>query len=322
MKLSNVLLIFLVLLWGCGSDPVAEGDAAYQRGEYAQAIRHYQEALKAQPQSTAVQEKLGLAYCRLGQLFYQKRHVWRAFEANVEKGVKLIGENPSPETRRELTRLYLALALAFKETPPENNHQKREFFDKTLHYLEEARRLDPENSEAEKVLNDFMAENFADMLAKGQRYLELGKQDPANYLVAEYYLSRALKFRPQDARAAEYLQRARQAALAVPDMDQAVPLAITNQAHKKGLDAFYVVAFNNTHAPLRLDPAGFRLNLVNGDQLQPLQKHPFTHPFPAARVAPGKSSEGVLVFRIPAKARVSRLVYLADGEVLGSKALP
>ncbi len=322
MKNLTFLLMGLALVMSCGQDPLAEGDAAYQRGDYARAVKFYQEAQQKNPRAVQVKEKLALAYCRLGQMYYQKRRVWRAFEANVEKGVGLLPEQPSPETLQELSRVYLALARAFKETPPENLHQKQRFFEKTLRYLEKARELDPNNGEVEQALNDFMNANFEEMLQKGQRYFELGTQDPANYLVAEYYLSHALKFRPQDARAADYLKRCRQEALVVPDMDLTVPLAITNHAHKKGLDAFYVVAINNTAEPVSIHPAGFALALADGQVLQPLLDHPFAHPFPESSVAPGKSAEGVVVFRIPGRASATRLEYRSNGDVLGYKNLP
>jgi len=91
-----------VSLASCASSEVRQGDRLAERGEWDQAVAVYREALKKEPFSEKVQERLDHAKAQAAQ-----RH--------FVEGRKLLGDNRLPEALRELKQ-----AVGFDPTKPEH----------------------------------------------------------------------------------------------------------------------------------------------------------------------------------------------------------
>lgn len=325
MKLSLLLMIIipaLLLLTGCSKAPLEKGDEAFQQGHYGEAIFAYLEAAKEQPENDAIKEKIATAYFKQGEMIYQKRRVLRAFQARVEKGSEYLPINLSDQMRKTVSNTHLQLALAYQKTRPENNYQKKEYFDKTLYNLEEALAFDPANSKAEKVLRQFKTAHFQEMLNKGKRYFDLGKKDPLNYLNADYYLTNATKFNPENKEALKLLKKVRSKALNVLDPTQQTPLAIADRTSKEGFLAYLVVIQNPDLEDLKISAADFVLATRGGKEIKGQSSELFAQALNPTLLKNGAEVSGVVAFPVKKSEKPTRLEFRANGKVLGYKNLP
>ena len=105
-----------------------DADAAYERGDVQQAIRLYEELLKAQPDSVEARTNLGVALARIGR--------YNDAIAQYDKALRRAPENPS---------ILLDVALAW---------YKQAVFDKAAATLEHLRAKHPENRQSLYLLAD------------------------------------------------------------------------------------------------------------------------------------------------------------------------
>ncbi len=315
-------MLLVILLSGCSKTPVEKGDEAFAQGRYAEAIRAYLEATKEQPENPALKEKIATAYFKQGEKLFQMRKVLKAFEARVELGAKYVPEQPSEQMRKTLSQVYYALAMAYKNTPPENPYQKKTYFDKTLSYLEKAIRFDENNNEARQALQSFQNEHFQEMLDKGIDRYNKGKVDETNYILADYYLTNANKFKPGDPQVQKYLRLARKKALNILDPGQRIPLAITDQLKKDQYLAFYVVVHNIDLPKIAFDASNFYLISDEGSEIQGEANPMFDSYLKPVTLGQEEETEGVVAFPIKPNQKYHRLELRFDGEVLGYKNLP
>ncbi len=325
MKITWLFLAWLTVglfLIHCGSDPVQKGDAAFQQGNYGEAVLYYEEALKDQPENTALKRKLAIANFKLGEQLFKARRVIRAFEGRLKEGLKYAPQPMDDAFKRELSHTYLALALAYKKLPPKNPIQRETFFQKTLYYLEQARKVDTTNTEAEQAYQKFVQENFDTMLQKGLAAFQKGKADPGKYFVAEYYLEKALQFKPDHRQARKYLTLARKNGLDVLDMNKRYPIAITSQKQVKDVYAIFVVVRNNTTQPITVAPENFILLLDDESDYTGTTRPEFKPPFNKRTLQSAEEAEGVVVFTISGKVRPRRLELWLNDELASAKNFP
>ena len=312
----------VLFLLACGGDPLPRGDEAFQQGKYAEAMKYYKEALKNQPDNPEIQKKIAFTYFKIGEYFFKTRRVIRAFEGQVEKGIQAAPDPDDPEFRRQLSQTYFALAEAYQSVKPENPVQKEQFFKKTLFYLEKAIETDSSNSAAQQALQQFSEKNFQEMLNRGLNAYKKGPEDPLEYLAAEFYLTRALKFNPDHKEARRYLRLARKKGLDVLNMSQDMPIAISSQLKKGRLLAYYIVIRNNTNEPRRVSSRNFYLLTAEGDEVQGSTSQEFAEPFQETTLQPGEETGGVVTFQIQPRKKYVRVEYWHENAVLGYKNLP
>ncbi len=317
-----ISFLLLTLLIGCGSDPLTKGDEAFQQGNYGEAVINYEEALKAQPENDEIRKKLAIANFKLGEQLFKARKVIRVYEGRIKEGLKYAPKNPDAEFQRALSNAYLGVALAYKNLPPQNPTQREMFFQKTLNYLEKARQTDPQNSAAEKAYTQFVEENFGKMLNKGIAAYKKGKKDPGQYLIAEYYLEKALSFKPDHAEAKKYLRRARKGGLDVLDMSKHYPIAITSQKWMKNWYAIYVVVRNNTNQDITVAPENFVLLAADESEYTGTARPEFKPPFSKTVLKPATEADGVVVFAVKGKPRFTRLELWLNDELASAKNFP
>ncbi len=311
----------LLLLAGCGSDPVQKGDNAFQEGNYGAAVLQYEKALQEQD-TPEIRKKLAIANFKLGELLYKRRHVIRAYEGRIKEGLKYAPQNPDAELKRALSNAYLGVALEYKNLPPKNPTQREQFFQKTLEYLEKAVQTDPQNTKAQQAMAQFTEENFEKMLNRGIRAYKKGKSDPGQFIIAEYYLEKALNFKPNHPEAQKYLKLARKGGLDVLDMSKQYPIAITSQKWIQGAYAIYVVVRNNTRNAITVAPENFILLASDESEYTGSTRPEFKPPFVQKTLKPAEEADGVLVFQVQGKPHFTRLELWLNDELASAKNFP
>ncbi len=311
-----------LLIFFCAQDPIARGDKAFDQGNYGEALQYYLEALKQQPDNAALKSKIASAYLEQGQKIYQRTKSIRAFEARILKAEKYISENPTPELKKILSETYRQLAMAYKNAKPENDYQRLEYFNKTLENLEKALQYDPENKLAAEDMQAFQQERFQEMYDKGMNLYKKAKREPINYIAAEYYLSRALKLKPEDENLRKTLRKVRQKYLNILDPGQKAPIAITDRLKKEGYLAFLVVVKNQTEGDLSVSAGNFYLVTDQGEAVPGKASTQFANPLKSKVLKVYEETEGVVTFPIKRGTRYVRLEFRVDGETLGYKNLP
>ncbi len=325
MKLKTVSLAFLILplflVW-CSKSPIEKGDAAASEGNYGEALRQYFEAVKQQPDNSALKEKIATAYFRQGEKVYERGRVIRAFEDRVSKGMQYVPDSLSAAMRVNLSDVYLKLALAYKGATPENPFQKKQYFDQALSNLETALEYDSTNQVAKTAMKKMKDENFQEMLDKGLTAYKKGPNDPVRYIAAEYYFSNALKLDAGSAEASRYLKLTRQKSLNLLDPGQEVPIAITDQMENETYKAFLVVAHNQSPDPIKVAAGNFFLLSDDGKTLQGKSSEMFATPLEAKTIANGAETSGVVAFPLTPGTKFTRLEFRSSGKVMGYKNLP
>lgn len=324
MKSFSIILLSFLVFWiaGCSKAPEERGDEALANGRYAEAVKAYLEAMQTAPDSDALKEKIATAYFRQGEKIYSLRKVIPAFEMRVEKGTEYLPINLSDEMRHTVAEVNLKMAKAYLDARPENQIQKKEFFDKILYYLEETLAYDPANDRAGQMLSEFQKEHFQEMLTKGKSAYDKGKRDPVSYITADYYLTNAIKFDPESKEAAKYLKLARQKALNVLDPTQSLPLAVTDQVKKEGFLALMVVVQNPDMPDQNISAGDFVLLTKDGQETAGVSSELFAESISEVTLKQGGEISGVVAFPLKKNADYQRLELRGEGKVLGYKNLP
>ncbi len=272
MRYLTKIFLFLtpiVFLISCGGNPIEEGDKAFAKGKYPDAILKYQEALKEKPNDIALKEKLAISYMYKGLDLYKRRKNIKAFEGNYNRALENLDEDIStPELKKDYSKILYELGKAFNASNPENEIQKKEYLDKTLSYLEQAIEFDESNQKAKDLLAQVQSDNFQQMFDRGVSYYNSAKKskNDEDYLVAEYYLAKAVSFNPDDQEAAKYLKLARKKAMKVFDFDTVFPMAIAGYMQKGKFTMFDFTIVNNTMESVTIKPENFTLTDKEGNE--------------------------------------------------------
>ena len=318
--MSSILI--LMAAQGCTSDPIEQGDKAFQEGKYAQAIKFYLEAKKEHAGGQELNEKIAIAYFKLGEDFYKKRKVLSAFNAKVNEGLQYLPDTLSEHSQKLLSDVHLSLARAYMNTQPENIIQKRQFYDNAQKHIQKALSYNPDNSAAQAEWQKFIEANFTEMYEKGKRYFKQGKKSKSDYLIAEFYLNRAVQLKPDHPEASKLLKEARKRSLNLLDMDQDLPFAITDRVKKENTLSFLIVLTNNTDQPHPVSAANFYLISKSGVAVKGYSSKMFKNSLTTGKLPSGKEKEGVVSFDIKPGETYVRIEYRLDDNVMGYKNLP
>ncbi len=317
-----ITLFVIMLIASCSRDPVHKGDEAFQKGEFAKAVKFYTEAYKSHPESHQLKEKLALSYFKLGEYYYQKRKVLSAFEAKVEQGIKFLPDTLDERTKEILSGVHVSLAEAFMNTPPENIVRKRRFYDNARMHLKTALRYQPDNPRALQAWEQFKEKNFSEMYEKGMKYFRQATKDKTNYLIAEYYLTRAFQLNPEHADLRKALMTSRKKTLNMLDPDQQVPIAITDKIRKGNMWSYLIVAHNNSNENHQVSAGSFFLVDESGGAQQGFSNDKFANAFTAGTIKPDREKDGVVSFKITPGKQYVRVELRLKDKVLGYKNLP
>ncbi len=324
---SFIFLIVISLLVQCGKNPEAEGDNAYARGKYNQALTFYLKVKKNKPNNARLDEKIALTYMQRGRYLYKLRHNVDAFQLNYEKSKEFIPKDSlSQHFKKEYSKLLYDLALAYYNAKPQNDIQKEKFFNLTLDYLEKALDYDYNNTRADAKLAEIRTANFRKYFNKGKDYYHRALKDPRNtnlFLSAEAYLLQAVRMDENNKQAQKLLGKVRKKTMAILDISQDLPLALAigNQKYHNGNLALSITIFNNTIDPYPIDPKQFRL--YDRDENQYAIDLKATAQYSKGltdvqNIPPKKDRDWVIVFRMNKGAHPDRLIYQTpDGLKIG-----
>lgn len=318
---------FLIVLLGCGGNPYEDGMNAMQKGDYNLAIKHFSEAKKATPNDKIVLEKLAQAYMLRGEELYGKTKNLNSFTGNFTKGEEFIPSDPSAEFQVEYSKLLFNLANAYQNTSPENDVQKEEFLNKTIAALESAIGYNPDNSEAEQLLNKIKSDNFSEILDKGKRLFAQAKKENNKdlYFTAEYYFKKANNFDPDNKDAASYLSKTRKQTLDVLDVGQDFALAIPDNQYDKGSYIFDIYVQNNSPDPVNIKHTNFIVIDKDGNSY-PLDKDMMvklsSKLIPEKSLTDRKINNGLLVFKTKKKIDIDYIGYKLSEDKIVKKYFP
>ncbi len=322
VKYPIIAFFIFLIFFSCSSDPIESGDQAFQNQNYKKAIQYYLDAFKQGIDNPELREKIALSYFKFGEILYKSRGVISAFEARVEKAREYLPENFSESIKEELSDVHLSLATAYINTEPENFIQKRKFFENALLNLEKAVTYNPQNSKATEALAKFREQHFEKLYAKGLNFYQSGSKNKSDYLVAEYYLKKAMETKPDKSEVRKYLMQARQKTLSLLDYDQQLPFAITDQMQKSNVYSYFIVLQNNTAADQKVDATHFVLIGEDDSEFSGFREKRFSNAFLSKTLPSGAEIDGVVSFKVPQKVPFVRIEYRHDGQVLGYKNLP
>ncbi len=326
-KVSFIFLIVFSLLWQCGKNLETEGDNAYARGKYNQALALYLKVKKNQPNNARLNEKIALTYMQRGFKLYKLRNNVDAFQLNYEKSLEFIPQDSlSEKFKKEFSKLLYELAMAYHNATPMNDIQKEKYFNLTLDYLEKALEYDYSNTQADAKLSEIRMANFQKYFNKGKEFYHRALKDPRNtnlFLSAEHYLLQAVRMDENNAEAQKLLSKVRKKTLAILEIDNDFPLALAvgGQKYSGGNLALSITVFNNTIDPLTIDPK--RFHLYDKDENEYVVDVKATEMYGKGLtepqvIKPKKEADWVIVFKLGKKVPISRLVYeMEDGTEIG-----
>ncbi len=331
VKYSLVFLIVLSLFVQCGKNLEAEGDNAYARGKYNQALALYLKVKKNQPNNARLDEKIALTYMQRGRRLYELRKNVDAFQLNYEKSKQFIPKDSlSASFKKEYSKLLYDLAMAYYQAKPQNDIQKEKFFNLTLDYLEKALDYDYNNTQADAKLAEIRTANFQKYFNKGKEYYQRALKDPRNtnlFLSAEAYLLQAVRMSEDNQQARKLLSKVRKKTLAILDISQDLPLALAVGSYKyqSGNLALSITVFNNTIDPYTIEPQ--RFHLYDRDENEYGVNLQATDAYAkgltkAQSIPPKKDGNWVIVFTMKKSAHPDRLIYETTDGLQISKYFP
>ena len=315
-------LIFSLMLISCDKDPVLKGDEAFKKGQFLDAQKYYDEALNENPDNNQLKEKLMSTYFKTGENFYETRKLVTAFEGQVKQGFAFLPESPADSTKEKISNTLLNLAIAFKETPAENEYQKKELTDKAIFYLKEAMKYDSTNTLALENLESIKNKEIENIILKGEAYLKAGEKKSENYFIAEEYFLDALNLDPGNEKATKSLKLTRQKILTIYNYKQFTPLKILNRSWTGELLVYEIKILNNTNRPMDLKGDGFYLIASDGSKLGGFFSEKFSMPYITKQLASGKEESGVVSFEASHSKRYVKLEYNGGDRFEGSTNLP
>lgn len=321
---SNIILFTFIfsMMLSCGGDPIQKGDEAFEKSEFLDAQKYYEQALNNNPNDNTIKEKLMTTYFRTGENYYEAKKLITAFEGQVKQGFGYLPEPLSDSLKGELSRVLVKLAVAFKETLAENEFEKKKFTDKAIHYLNEAMKYDSTNESVFKNLESIKNEEIENIIKKGELYLEASEDKSENYFVAENYFLDALQLDPSNQKAAKNLKLTRNKTLTIYNYKQFAPLKIMKQSWIGELLVFEIKIMNNTNRAMDLKGDGFYLSATDGSKLGGFFSEEFSMPYITKKLPSGNEASGVVSFETQRDKRYVRLEYQGGDKFEGHKNLP
>jgi len=320
--LSVTVLVGFILFAGCSKSPIEAGDSAFEQQNYAEALTHYMEAFKQEPNSPSLKGKIATCYFKEGEKIYERTRVIKAFEARVKSGMLNMPEYASDGLKKTVSETHFKLAQAYQEAKPDNPYQEKEYLNNALQNLETSLKFDSTNIDAQQALTQIKEAHLSEILEKGIAAYKKGKSDDLQYIASDYYLSQALKMDPENEEANKYLRLTRKKSLNLLDPGLEVPIAVTDRMQNPEYTAFLIVAYSQLPENLYISAGNFVLVKKGGEEIRGKTSNMFTLPFEGTTLSNGEETSGVVAFPTTSELSYARLELRKDGEVLGYKNLP
>jgi len=322
-----ILITFFILQ--CGGSKLEEGDQQYAEGNYTHALNNYMSYKKDNPQDKSINPRIALSYMNRGKELYKKTRNIDTFSGNFEKANKFLKEGfTSPDHKSQYSELLYDLALAYKDTKPQNEIQKEQHFNNTLDYLALSLEANESNQKADSLLNQIYDENFQKMFDKGTAFFNRAKKERNNpdlYLSAERYLIKAVEFNPGSDEAEKYLSNTRKQTLGILQSNYPFSFCVPNYKKQSKIVFidFTVQNFSTETIVFELDNLElisdmgevFKIDLKKTAELE----NAFVD---KTKLEPRKRINGQMVFSFASGKNIESISYNYNDETVISKYFP
>ena len=323
-----ILTAFLLTLIQCGGSKIEEGDAFYADGDYTRAVNSYLEHKKSDAQAPGLDNKIALAYFNKGNQLYNKSRNIKSFAGNYEKAQENLAESSlTAEQKAEYSTLLYNLAIAYRNSRPNNDIEEEQFFNNTLDYLQLAVNIDPQNTSADSMISHIYTENFQEMYEKGVNAYTRAKKVKDNidhYLRAEHYFEKAVQFNSSDEDAQKYLSNTRKETLGILENIQPFSFCVPNYKIEKNTCYIAVAARNYSNDPMALDLKALTLNTTDGKVINvDLKKTAeLEKALSETTLKPFDLVEGQVVYSLEPNTDIEYIAYNVDEEKTVKKYFP
>lgn len=323
-KMMNAIFFAftLTLLFSCNTDSLKKGDEAFSNESYLDAKNHYIDALQKNPSDVKIREKVVYSHFRLGEEYYDRRNLLRAFEGQVKEAFGYFPEFPSDSLNKETSRVLSKLAIACRNCPPRNQIEKRNLEEKTVLYLQKASEFDSTNATIMAEFKAFKGEKVSELMNKANQYINATEKDPQYYFLAEFYYQKVLNIDPENQLAKNNLQISRKKSMNIFNLEQYAPIAISKKTEVENLLAFEVEVLNNTTRMMDLKGDGFYLLSRDSSKIKGIFSEDFLMPYVTKKLRRGEKIKGVVTFDAPVNGRYLQLAYEGEQKLRGFKNLP
>ncbi|KAA3597887.1 MAG: hypothetical protein DWQ06_12365 [Calditrichaeota bacterium] len=285
MKLLQLLIVSLIFVIGCGSNPVEEALKEINEGKPNKAIRILSKAENPTPEMKDV-----LARARLlqGKIVVEKTRKPEVGERAMEAAEKdLEGVTISAETKKVKEEFFMAMADAFN---------KLKVYDKAFEYYDELLSFAPNNAEAKKQLDDLSSSRGNYYLEKAQNAFDdkddaLKYEALKNFRLAEKYLPNAVDYD-------DFYQKIYKTTRNMFSFDD-YSIRINDIKQDKELTGVLIDILNNTESEMNVNVDNFSLVLKDGKTIKYDAKsaEDGLKKFESKKLASFKSTGGVVFFQ-------------------------
>jgi tetratricopeptide (TPR) repeat protein len=277
MKFLLTILVSMLILVSCGSDPEAEAAELIDAKQYVGAINVYKKAMKEAPEKADLYaSKITYLTLKNGASLYESRVAKKpsaavsAFELNYNKAIEAMPEEVAVEVKKDIAQLLLEFSEAIYKAEPSNSIKAAEYERLLIESLEHAASLEPDNADIKERMDKIYQEKFETALSKGDKYYSEGsRRNGYPYIQAEFYYAKALKFMPEDEELAKKLANTRKKTISLWDPDLNFIFAIVQTKRFKQL-GHIVLAYSiksNVQEPVDFSPANFVVHLKDGNTI-------------------------------------------------------
>jgi len=251
----------------CGTDYAEEGRKAYNNGNYSDAIKYLNLAMKADSTSDEFDEMISLSYFKRGQELYKTTRNLKAFNANFFEGKKFLPAQPSQEFTRQYVQIYVELASAYATAKGKNEQERDDNFDQALSAVKEAIAIDSTYTPAESLLVSLKEEHFQGLIDKAKElFNKAGRTRNYDlYFSAEYYLKEAEKFEKNNQQINTLLQQITRQTLPVLNYREDISMAVAGITRERKALVMNVSIKNYSEKPVNLMVKKFILVDTDGN---------------------------------------------------------
>lgn len=323
-----LLVVLYIFLLQCSKDYFKEGKEAFSSGDYDVAIDLFSKVGKQKDQIPEYYETVSLAYMYRGEQLYKRSKNVKSLAGNISKAEKFLPEDPSSDFKEKYSDILYALADAYFTAKPKNSKEKELNFNKAFDALEAALTQDSINTAAMDLFNKLEQSHFQVMLDKAdQLYRDGDRLDNVDlFFSADYYIKRAARYHPDHKEVRSLQSKIRRKMLPVLNYRDGVSLAVTNYMKERNHFTLNVAVENYLKKPVSIKRANFVVYDYNGRSYRLDEKEMKLKEFLGQKCLKDirldyskPYTDGVVVFSVPKKVRISHLSYESGDKEISRK---
>lgn len=331
-RLYSVILLFCIFLFfHCGSDPGEEGQLAYDKGDYSQAIKLLTRAQQEDSTRHDLDEMICLSYLCRGTEVYEKTHNVKALAGNFEQGEKYLPKKPTGSFNKKYSEFLIQLAQAYLGSKSSNEMEQESYFENAVTTAKKAKQIDSTSTAADSLLLKLKTSHFQNLLDKGKNlYSKAGRtRNPDLYFTSKYYLKKAQEFEADNKEILKYLGRIRSKTFSVLNYREDLSIAVVSFSQERKGTIVDLTIKNYSGKPVSVNIDNFELVDTKGNRYG-LNKHEMKK-----RELFGESClknvtlnnknfsiSGIIAFEAPPDIKIAYVNYTIDAKRFARKYFP